>query len=254
MSRCDEVLDRLDDAVAGTLAADLAQHVASCPTCQQAVIAARGAANGTRPVVPGAPAGLVARIKRMPRFAPACEAAQAALQRALDGESEPSDRAALMAHVHACPTCRSTWEAYATLREVGGLTHATPRLRSAVRLHPSHNVTVRGRRRRFVDLRLATAAAYLFAALTVALAGNPTTLAREGTARVEKASFYARAAVTNRLEALAGRAKDVAAASLGWVEDRAHDGWNTVRRLFTHPDENPPSTTRVVPGENGGSQ
>lgn len=253
MSRCDDVLDRLDDALAGALDDSLARHVAECPVCQQAIAAARGAANGTRPVVSRAPAGLVALIKRMPRFAPECEAAQEALQRALDGESDAADRTALMSHLHTCAICRGTWEACATVREVGALTRPPTRLRAAIAIHPSHNIATR-RRRRFLDLRLATAAAYLFAALTVALAGNPTTLAREGTARVEKASFYARAAVTNRLDALASRAREAAAAGVGWVEEQAHDGWTVVRRLFARNDENSKPNNRVVPGENGGSR
>jgi Putative zinc-finger len=251
MDRCDEVLDRLEDAVAGHLDPDLAAHVAGCPLCQETVAAARATADGLRPEPLIAPRDLVDRIKGMRRLPPACEQAHDLLQRALDGEADAVERTALMAHLHACPTCRASWETCATLREVGALTTAPTGVRASLRAHPKINL-VAHRPRHFIDLRLATAAAYLFAAVTVTLATNPTSLAREGTAQVETATLYARAAVNNRLDAYGARAKEFAASTAAWVDEKAHEGWSAVRRLFAHDGENRAASEDVEPGENGG--
>jgi predicted anti-sigma-YlaC factor YlaD len=253
MIACEELLDRLDDAVAGRLDAALEAHLVVCQGCREAVELARGLADDAAPLRGlAAPAALVKQLKKLPRLAPACESAQDLVELALEGAIGTDDRDRLVGHFHDCRACRAAWEAIATLREVGAATQPSPRLRAALAINPQRNLVVR-RRLRFFDLRLATAAAYLLAALTVAFAGNPVTLAREGTEQVGKATFYATAAVENRVDAYGERIKDGALGVVGWVENRAQDGWRAVTGLLGKREANRAQKKDVVPRENGGS-
>jgi hypothetical protein len=138
------------------------------------------------------------------------------------------------------------------LREVGRDTRVRPRLRALAALPPRRRIEGR-RRLAFFDLRLATAAAYLLAALTVMLAGNPASLARATGAGVDRATFYARAAVSNRLESLAGDALDTLTDGAAWVARNASEAWSQIRHVFG-ADENPPAQDRVGTNENGGTK
>ena len=253
MSSCDALLDRLDAALAGTLPAELAEHLAGCASCQVAVDRARGLAEGEgvlRSV--RAPEALVRRLKALPRLAPACEQALDALAAALDGDAAEPDRGLLMEHMRACPSCRAAWEAFATFREVGSVTRAGGRLRAALALPPRQRIELRRKQARFFDLRLATAAAYLLAALTVFLVSNPAQLARASSEGMDRAAVYARAAVENRVSSYSEQVKSSIAAAEGWARDHALKAWNAVRSAVGGGRANPGPDARVVEGGKGG--
>ena len=253
MSRCDALRDRLDAALAGTLPADLAEHLAGCTACQAAVERARGMAEGEsflRSV--RAPEALVRRLKALPRLAPACEQALDALAAALEGEVAEPDRGVLMEHMRACASCRAAWEAFATLREVGGATRAGGRLRAALALPPRQHIELRRQRARFFDLRLATAAAYLLAALTVFLVSSPAQVARASSQGMDRAAVYARAALENRVSSYSERIKSSLVAAEGWTRDRAVEAWNKARSLVGGNRANPKGGEHVVENEKGG--
>jgi len=247
MKPCEALVDQLDAAVAGTLPEELVRHLADCPDCQLAVERARGLAEGVR--VLGslrAPESLKRRIKALPRLGPACEQAIERLGAALEGGLPEEERSALMEHMHSCPSCQAVWEAFATLRDVGASTRASARLRAAVALPPWHRLEARQRRGRFFDLRLATAAAYLLAALTVMMLSNPATVARESTDRMDRAATYATAAVQNRFESYSERVTHAAAVAQGWVREHAKQAWQTVRSVFGGESANPEANKTVV--------
>ncbi len=254
MSTCERLLEHLDDAVAGTLPADLAAHLAGCASCRDAVGRAKllaeapGDLSGLR-----APEPLVARIVAMPRLAAACEEVVDAFDDALDGRLDPERRRTFVDHLRACPTCQAGWEAFATLREVGATTRSSAVRTAALAVHPSARIDAR-RRGRLVDLRLATAAAYLVAALTVMLVGNPGTLARAGTAQMERATRYAKAAVENRYDAYKAKITDTAVATLSWAKSEAVDLWQKIEKPFRRERQNPPATPDVVHDDSGGSR
>ncbi len=253
MTSCEALLDRLDAALAGSLPADLAEHLAGCTSCQSAVERARGISEGgsaLRSV--RAPAALVRRLKALPRLAPACEQALDALTTALDGDVAEADRSLLMEHMRACPACRAAWEAFATLREVGGATCATGRLRAALALPPRRHIELRRQRARVFDLRLATAAAYLLAALTVFLVSNPAEVARASSERMDRAAVYARAAVENRVSSYSERIRSSIVAAEGWARDHAVEIWNSARSLVGSQPANPKAGEHVVEGGKGG--
>ncbi|HQT96163.1 MAG TPA: zf-HC2 domain-containing protein [Thermoanaerobaculaceae bacterium] len=253
MNSCNALLDRLDAALAGDLPADLAEHLAGCASCQAAVERARGMSEGESVLrAVRAPAALVRRLKALPRLAPACEQALDALAAALDGEVAESDRGLLMEHMRACPACRAAWEAFATLREVGGATHAAGRLRAAVALPPRQRIELRRQRAQFFDLRLATAAAYLLAALTVFLVSNPAQVARASSEGMDRAAVYARAAVENRVSSYSERIRGSIAAAEGWARDHAMSIWNSARSLVGGAPANPKAGGHVVEDGKGG--
>lgn len=252
MKPCDTLLDQLDAALANRLDAELAAHLAACPTCQGAVARARGLAEGSTLLDQvRAPRTLVARLKTLPRLALPCEQAILVIDDAFAGELEEEGRGALLDHVDACPRCRATWEASATLREVGAATVAPSRLRRRLAAHPGHRSPARQSRRWF-DLRLATAAAYLLAAVSVLLAGNPASIARVGSAELDRASLYARAAVVNRVQACSEAALEQGEAIRAWVGDRVGEVWSALRDFFGPRKANRAAAANVVTDGNGG--
>src|SRR5512136_2321708 len=217
MKPCEALLDQLDAAVEGGLPEELAKHLAGCPDCQLAVERVRGLSEGERVVGSvRAPEALKQKIKALPRLPLACEQAIDRMGAALEGELPEEERAALLEHLHSCHGCHSVWEAFATLRDVGAGTRAPGRLKAAVALPPRQRLEARQRRGRFFDLRLATAAAYLLAALTVMMLSNPATVARESTGRMDLAATYATAVVQNRFDSYSQRVADAAAGAQGW--------------------------------------
>jgi anti-sigma factor RsiW len=233
MKPCEALLDQLEAAVAGTLPEEVARHLAGCPDCQLAVERVRGLSEGEGVVGSvRAPESLKQRIKALPRLALACEQAIERMGAALESELPDDERKTLMEHLHSCPPCQAVWEAFATLREVGAGTRAPARLRAAAALPPRQRIELRQRRSRFFDLRLATAAAYLLAALTVMMLSNPATVARESTERMDQAATYASAAVENRYASYSRRVADAAAGAQGWVRDHALEAWQSVRSLL----------------------
>jgi anti-sigma factor RsiW len=246
MKPCEAVLDRLDEAIAGTLPEELARHVAECADCRLAVERARGLAEGER--VLGsvrAPEALKRRLKTLPRLAPACEQAIERLGAALDGELPGDERAALMEHLHTCPSCQAVWEAFATLRDAGATTRAPARVRAAAALPPGQRLELRQRRGRFFDLRLATAAAYILAALTVVMLSNPSTVARASNDGMDRAAIYATAAVENRFSSYTQRVAEAATVAESWVRDRAVESWEKVRSMFGGSNANPTAKKSV---------
>lgn len=252
MSSCDELLERIDAAVAGDLEPDLRHHLAACATCQMAVERARGLAEGSA-VLSGvkAPRALVAKLKTLPRLDLACEQALLVIDAAFEAELEDGGRTALLDHLDACPRCRATWEACATLREVGAATAAPFRLRARLQQHPGRGQQFR-QQRRFFDLRLATAAAYLLAAVSVLVAGNPATLARAGTERFDRASLYARAVVENRFQACTSTVIEEFDTIRGWVAEHAAATWLKVQTILGKEKANRAAVADVVEDGNGG--
>lgn len=252
MKPCDALLECIEAAVSGDLDAELRDHLTGCTTCQMAVERARGLADGSSLLGRAkAPRALVAKLKTLPRLAPGCEQALLVIDSAFDGELEEHGRTALLDHLNACPRCRSTWEACATLREVGSSTVAPGHLRARLVQHPSRRRPV-GRSRHFFDLRLATAAAYLLAAVSILVAGNPASLARASSERFDQASLYARAAMENRLEACTGAALDEIDTVRAWVADHAVAAWQKVQGVLGKEKANRAAAANVVEDGNGG--
>ncbi len=247
MSPCDEILDRLDAALAGNLPPEDAAHVAGCSSCQLAIERARGLSEGGRMLqAVQAPEGLKQRIKALARLQPACEQAIDLMGAALDGEIAEERRAQLVEHLHACPPCLAVWESFATMREVGGATRVSPRLRAALALPPRQHIELRRRTRKIFDLRLATAAAYFLAAATVVLLSNPATVARASNEGMDRAAVYAKAAVENRVSSYTERVRDALASAEGWARDRALDVWSSARGIFGGKHANPKAASGVV--------
>ncbi len=247
MTSCDLLLEHLDAAVAGALPDDLARHLEGCSECRRAVERAGALAGGERLLATvAAPAELRQRLKALPRLAPGCERAIAMLGDGLDGELAEDARGQLLEHMHACASCQAIWEAFATLHEVGANTRPPARLRAALALPPNRRVEARRRPRRFFDLRLATAAAYLLAAVTVTLLSNPETVARESTYQIDRAATYASAAVENRVQSYSQRVLEAVADAQGWLRDRAQDALRTARSLVGGESANRKATKGVV--------
>jgi predicted anti-sigma-YlaC factor YlaD len=247
MTRCELVLDHLDAVISGSLPRELAEHLATCTDCQLAAERARGLAEGEHLLASvKTPEALKRRLKDLLRLAPACESAIERLGEALDGDLPESERGELLTHMHSCPSCQAVWEAFATLRDVGANTRPPARLRAALALPPSRRVNARRQRRRVFDLRLATAAAYLLAALTVMLLSNPETVARESSYQFDRATTYAGAAVENRVKSYSQRASEAISAAEGWLRDRAEDAWRKARTVLQGKGANPKPSKGVV--------
>jgi predicted anti-sigma-YlaC factor YlaD len=252
MKPCDAVLERLDDAIAGALPEELARHVAECADCRLAIERVRGLAEGEGMMSSvRAPQELTRRLKALIRLAPACERAIEQLGAALDAELPGDERVALMDHLRSCQSCQAVWEAFATLRDAGAGTRAPARLRAAAALPPRHRLDLRKRRGVF-DLRLATAAAYLLAAVTVWMLSSPVTVARESTDTMDRATTYASAAVQNRVESYSARISHAVAVAEGWVRDQAVQAWDAVRSAFGGRSANP-KPGKTVEGDGGRS-
>jgi hypothetical protein len=254
MRPCDELLDHLDDAVAGTLPPLLAEHVRTCAECQlelaQALAGSPAAA--ALPEI-RAPKTLVARLKAIPRLAPECDAAMELMTAALDGEIDAEARTRLLDHLHRCPRCLVAWEAFATLREVGAHIRAPRGLCAAIAVPPRHRLELR-RRRPVFDMRLATAAAYLLAAATIVLVSNPATVARASSSTMERAGIYARAAVENRFSAYSRRVQETVLAGAGWLRQHGSEALTRGRELLGLHRENPKAGKPVEPSGQGGKQ
>jgi hypothetical protein len=254
MRLCDELLDQLDDAAAGILPPHLADHARGCDLCSQRIDEAGllrpegGLLSQMR-----APRKLVARLKSIPRLAPACDAALELIGAALDGEIDGAAQARLLDHLHGCSSCQAAWEAFATLREVGSHVRAPQRLRAALAVSPTHRISLR-RRRPLFDLRLATAAAYLLAAATIVLVSNPATVARASSATVEKAGVYARAAVENRLASYSRRVQASIAVAADWLQSTGADVYARGRDLLGITAKNRDAAKPVEPSGQGGKQ
>lgn len=254
MTDCRSVLDFLESATGGDrLPTPLARHLDSCPSCRVAAERRRGLAEGTEVLkAVQAPPELRSRLKALPRLHPACEDAVAVLDGALEGTLEGASRGPFLSHLHQCAGCRAAWESIATLRQVGRTATVPPRLRANLAIHPSRRLTVR-RRRWVPDLRMAAAAAYVLAGLTVLLTGSPARWAWLEGSRFERTVVFARAAVENRVGWLSRHARE----QLVVAGDRAMGAAETLvdraRRIFSDEDENSPPPQRVGEGGNGGS-
>jgi predicted anti-sigma-YlaC factor YlaD len=254
MRLCDELLDHLDDAAAGALPPHLEGHLRACDICRRQLDeAGRLRADAGVLAQLRAPRQLVARLKAIPRLAPACDAALELVGAALDGEIDGTTQARLLDHLHDCPSCLAAWEAFATLHEVGSQLRAPQRLRTAVAVPPRHRLALR-RRRPLFDLRLATAAAYLLAAATIVLVSNPATVARASSATVERAGVYARAAVENRLSAYSRRAKESIAVAADWLQHVGADAYERGRDMLGLAAKNRAAEKPVEPSGQGGKQ
>lgn len=252
MTTCDLVRENLEAAVAGELEAELRRHLEECAGCRDTVRrAAQSGEGGAMLRTIRAPAELKERLKAMTRLRQECERALEQFSPALDGEIDAARQGELLSHLRGCPACQAAWEAMATLREVGSLTRAPGSTRAALAVHPENRIAVRRQRRPF-DLRLATAAAYLLAAMTVFLIGNPAQIARASNVPVERAAIYTRAAVENRFDSVTRRVREGATAAYGWAGDKAVEVWNSMRGLLGRAPENPKPSGSVVPDGNGG--
>lgn len=252
MTACDLLRQDLEAAVAGELDPELARHLEECADCRDAVRrAARCEEGGAMLHIVRAPAELKAKLKAMARLPHECEQALEWFSPALDGELDAAGQRQLLGHLRDCRTCQAAWEAMATLREVGSLTQLPKGVRHALAVHPRERISVRRRRRPF-DLRLVTAAAYLLAALTVLLIGNPAQIAKASNVPVERAAVYTRAAVENRFDSLTRRLRAGASAVCARAGDLAEDAWHAVRDVFGRTHENRKPSGNVVPDGNGG--
>jgi predicted anti-sigma-YlaC factor YlaD len=253
MKECDVVLEHLDDLLSGQgRDEEQAAHLEQCGSCAELLRRASTTGEGGHMLAEvRATDELKRTLKGMLRLPRQCERAVELLCTALDGEANEAERAELLEHLHACASCHATWEALATLREVGSLVKAPGRVRARLHLHPSQHISVR-RRKPVFDLRLATAAAYLLAALTVFLVGNPAHVARASNAGMEKAAVYTRAAVENRFTAYSRDVWQHVAAAEGWAEGKAKAAWESTRRLVGGSHENPKPAGAVVTDGKGG--
>jgi hypothetical protein len=103
------------------------------------------------------------------------------------------------------------------------------------------------------NLRLATAAAYLLAAATVVLVGNPGNLARASSTTMERAGVYARAAVENRLDSYSRKVREDVAVVGGWLRHQATSAWERARTVTGAKRANPAPGDRVVTDGEGGT-
>jgi hypothetical protein len=254
MRPCDELAEHLEDAVAGHLPPELADHLRTCRECQQEVARALDGSPAAAALPPiRAPRALVARLKAMPRLAAECDTAMELMIVALDGEPDAAARRRLLDHLHGCPRCLAAWEAFATLREVGAHIRAPRRVRAAVAVPPRLRLELRRRRPGF-DLRLATAAAYLLAAASIVLVSNPATVARASSARMERAGVYARAAVENRLTAYSRRVQETILVGASWLRDQGSAAVARGRELLGIGRENRNAGKPVETSGQGGKQ
>ncbi len=246
MSHCERLFDHLAEANAGGLPEELRrQHLEECPACREAAARWQAVAEAAKVVAStGAPAGLLEQLRAMPRFPSTCESTLDQLGDALAGLLPAASRSNFLAHLQACDRCRTSWEALATLREVGCAAQAPPQLRAVAALLPRQRLAV-GRRPGVFDLRLAVAAAYLFAALTVVLGGSPGALAGRGGVRLTGATTYVRAAVENRLVSYSRRLQEQVSTAGGWVSGTARETWQQLRKLISSRRENQPAERNV---------
>jgi len=252
MRPCDALLDHLEAGGGAPLPGEIAAHVAECPDCRLALERTNGLAAGAQTLREvRASVELKDRLKSLPRLAPPCERALGLMGAAFDDEIVDAASAELMDHLHACPRCTAVWEAFATLREVGGATQAPAGLRAAAALPPRNRVAVR-RKQRIFDLRLATAAAYLLAAMTVVLLSNPANVARASSEQVDRAVVYTSAVVENRFASYSHRVVAAVVTIEGWVRDRAGETWERIHHLFAPRTANQSNPSNVTPNENGG--
>lgn len=254
MTRCDDLQARLPALVGeGALPDSVMEHLATCSSCRAAADRLQGlieAGSILREIQPSPE--LIARIKGLPRLSGACESALVSLDDVLEGRLDSPGRSHFLQHLQACDPCRTVWEALATLRQVGRATAPPPRLLGDLAIHPTRRVQVR-RRRWVPDLRMAAAAAYILAALTVLMAGNPARWQWAEGESVGRMAFLARAAVENRITRLSLKVRDqlVVAGDLAW--GTAEDVFNRARKLLSSEDENSTAPKRVGEGGNGGA-
>jgi predicted anti-sigma-YlaC factor YlaD len=254
MTDCDLVLARLAVDGPEELDAQLVEHARSCPSCREALACAERVSEGASIVAElSASPSLLERLKTMRRLPAACEDAQERIAEALDGTLDEAGRGALLEHLRACPGCQASWEAFATLREVGALTGVRAPARARLALHPGRRIETR-RRGVVFDLRLATAAAYLVAAASIVLIGNPATVARASNVGLEKASLYTRAVVENRVESWMRQGQEALVIAGAWVGNQAEKGWRSVRGLLRQEPANRTAPSSVVPSEDGGTR
>lgn len=253
MTECERVLEHLEELLSGEpLDAGQAAHLERCSQCAELLRRARAMGEGGSVLhTLTAPAQLKQSLKTMMRLPQACERAIGLLSAAMDGEIDENGRGELLEHLGSCPACRATWDALVTLREVGSAVKVSGRMRARLALHPSQHLSMR-RPRRLFDLRLATAAAYILAALTVFLVGNPAQVARASSFGMEKAAVYTRAAVENRFAAYSKATIDRLVAVEGYVEGKAKSIWEGTRRLLGGSRENPKRSGDVVRNGQGG--
>ncbi len=211
MTLCLEVLQHLETG-SGSLPAHLAEHAATCSSCLTLLASwpqVEAAGQAVRRAV--APHSLVQKLVTIPRLPLACEQVVASFGEVLDGEASPANRKRVAEHVQSCDTCRASWEALATLKQVGQQTRASgpllPKLAAVAlpRLAPAARRT-----------RLAAAALYIVAGTLVLFSGNREWLGRELNQKLETTFFYGRAVVENRLR---------------WVEKQAQAALHRTQHL-----------------------
>lgn len=238
MTRCRELLDHLSGSEFGALPEELRRHLDSCETCQEALArrqAVAEAASTLRAVMP--PADLLAHLCRAPRFPAGCEEMLNALGEALSSSLAGPERTRFLLHLQGCERCRTVWEALATLREAGLATVAPRHLCALAALPPRQRLAIR-RRRGLFDLRLAVAAAYLFAALTVVLVGNPALMADRGATQLTTATTYVRAAVANRFASFGRRVQEGVTTTSARVVNAAQQTWQQMQQFLSGRHEN----------------
>lgn len=254
MTNCRDILDTLASLPHGGMPDTLARHLAVCPSCRDAAERRLGLTEGAR-VLHGlqAPPELVVRLKRLTRMEPACEETVDLMDGALEGSLDGPSRSRFLDHLNWCVGCRNAWEALATLRQVGRATAVPSMLRLNLAVHPNLRIEVRRRRRWVPDLRMAAAAAYVLAGVTVLLAGSPVRWGWLEGSRLERTAFFARAAVENRAQWLSRQAREQLVVAGDRAMDAAEDIVDRARKAFTHDQENQQPPRRVREDGNGGS-
>lgn len=194
MTLCVELLRFLEEGHS-QLPPELAEHVAHCPTCTTLMAAWPEVTTAGQTIRDlQAPSELVARLAALPRLPLACEQACEAASAVLDREAKLEQRVALMDHLAQCPACRTTWDALATVKQIGEVTKAPQGLLLRLAAIPLPRLESKGRR-----WRLAAAAVYIIAGTIFLSLGNSEVISREAVGKVSDAFFYGQAAVTNRL-------------------------------------------------------
>ncbi|MFN3414436.1 MAG: anti-sigma factor family protein, partial [Thermoanaerobaculum sp.] len=165
----------------------------------------------------------------------------------LDGEASQEQRTALLDHLAQCPACRATWDALATVKQVGEVTRAAQGLLPRLAAIPLPRIESKGKR-----WRLAAAAVYILAGTIFLSLGNSEVISREAVGKVSDAFFYGRAAVTNRLR----RAEKEVKAWLSQTQKLARDSLSKAMSLWqgtvSPQDQNPKPKKPVSSGEEEG--
>ncbi len=219
----------LDGELEEPIACEARDHLAECEDCAGLYEAmAQVAQSGAWLAAVQPPEALAADLQASP-----CRRWLGLLFQAVDREISQPNLERLLSHMESCPSCLATWQDLTLIHQVSEAMEPPPYLLK-------HCVAAREGRRRtrpILSRRMATAAAYVLAALTSVIIGNPVTLARNPT--VERVAQAVTAEVAEAADQGRGEARMMLWRAWKWGESRLE----AVRGLLTKDAENDTETS-----------